>query len=72
MFVVFEDLDRATGPKVHSTDCFYYKRWPRNPTTTTTWHGPYESEEEACKVCEQIARRSGMKPSKHDCFLGRI
>lgn len=71
MFVVFEDLDRATGPKVHSTDCFYYQRWLQNPTTTTTWHGPYESEEEAWKVCELIARRMGLKPSKHDCFPSR-
>ena len=24
-YVVFEDLERATGPKVHQVDCFYYK-----------------------------------------------
>ena len=68
MFVVFEDLAKATGPKVHSSDCFYYKRWRQNPTTTTTWHGPYESDERAWKICERIAMRTGMNPSKHECF----
>jgi hypothetical protein len=67
MYVVFEDLARASGPKVHNVDCFYHQRWLKNPTTTTTWHGPFESEEEAWRLCQQIARKSGMKPSKHSC-----
>jgi hypothetical protein len=67
-YVVFEDLERATGPKVHHVDCFYYKRWLSNPTTTTTWHGPYESEEKAWKVCKTLSLRSGFKPSKHNCI----
>jgi len=67
-YVVFEDLERATGPKVHHVDCFYYTRWISNPTSTTTWHGPYESEEKAWKVCKEIASRSGFQPSKHRCM----
>jgi len=69
-YVVFEDLERATGPKVHHVDCFYHQRWLANPTATTTWHGPYESEEEAWKVCKRIAVRSSLEPSRHKC-VGR-
>ena len=29
MYVVFEDHDRATGPKVHRTSCGHYQRWLR-------------------------------------------
>lgn len=66
-YVVFEDLERATDPKVHSVDCFYYKRWLTRPTTTTTWHGPYESEEKAWEVCKRLSLRGSFKPSKHNC-----
>lgn len=66
-YVVFEDLERATGPKVHYIDCFYYKRWLSNPTTTTIWHGPYESEEKAWEICKKLSVRSGFEPSKHNC-----
>lgn len=67
MYIVYEDLDRASGPKVHSENCFYYERWKNNPITTTTWHGPYDTKNEAWKVCEKIARRTGMKPSRASC-----
>jgi hypothetical protein len=66
-YVVFEDLERATGPKVHHVNCFYYRRWLSNPTTTTTWHGPYESEEKAWEICKRLSSKSGFKPSKHSC-----
>jgi len=66
-YVVFEDLEGATGPKVHHINCFYYKRWLANQTVTTTWHGPYESKEKAWKVCERIALKHGLKPSQHSC-----
>jgi hypothetical protein len=66
-YVVFEDLERATGPKVHNVNCFYYKRWLNNPTTTTTWQGPYESEEKAWQICKKLSLRSGFEPSKHRC-----
>lgn len=66
-YVVFEDLERATGPKVHHADCFYYKRWLSNPSTTTTWLGPYESEEKAWEICKRLSLRSGFRPSKHRC-----
>jgi len=66
-YVVFEDLARATGPKVHHVNCFYYRRWLSNPTSTTTWHGPYESKEKAWKICKNLSLRSGFKPSKHNC-----
>lgn len=67
-YVVFEDLARATGPKVHHIYCFYYERWLSNPTTTTTWHGPYDSEEEAWEVCRRLSLKGGFEPSKHECF----
>jgi len=66
-YVVFEDLYRATGPKVHHTSCFYYQRWRSNPTSTTKWHGPYKSEEKAWEICKEIASRSGFQPLKHKC-----
>ena len=69
-YVVFEDLERATGPKVHHVDCFYYRRWLSNPTTTTTWHGPYESEEKAWEICKILASKTGFTPSKHRCVRG--
>lgn len=67
-YVVFEDLDKATGPKVHSVDCPYYKKWQNNPTTTTTWHGPYKSFEEAWRICEELSKKGLFKPSKHGCI----
>lgn len=66
-YVVFEDLERAVGPKVHHVDCFYYKRWVSSPTSTTTWHGPYTSREEAWEICKELSSRSGFQPSKHGC-----
>ena len=67
-FVVFEDLDRATGPKVHVVSCAYYQRWLKRKTETTTWHGPFTSEEEAWSKCMSIASRQGLSPSKHSCI----
>lgn len=66
-YVVIEDFERATGPKVHTTDCFYYKRWLKNPSTTTTWHGPYKSEGEAWKICCRLSSKTGFEPTKHKC-----
>ena len=66
-YVVFQDFIKATGPKVHNIDCFYYKRWLINPTTTTTWHGPYEALEEAWGVCKKLALNSRFEPTKHNC-----
>jgi len=66
-YIVFEDLNRATGPKVHSIDCSYYKRWLKNPTTTTTWHGPFDALEEARKICEKLSIKSKFKCSEHSC-----
>jgi len=66
-YVVFEDLERTTCPKMHHTSCFYYKRWLRNRTTTTNWHGPYKSKEKAWQTCKRLALKSGFKPSKHKC-----
>jgi len=71
-FVVFEDLDRASGPRVHSVNCFYYKRWLANRTSTTTWHGPYSSFGEAWKVCEKVANRTGLEPLVHSCCRTKI
>lgn len=67
MFVVYQDLAKASGPKVHRQECFYYQRWLNTSTTTTTWHGPYESEQKAMDVCRSIARRTGMSPSRAGC-----
>ena len=67
-FVVFEDLDKATGPKVHVTSCAYYQRWLKNQTKTTTWHGPFASEEKAWNKCRNIALIHGLSPSKHNCI----
>lgn len=67
MYVVFEDLARATGPKVHRAYCYYFRNWKQNPTTTTTWHETYDTEKEAWEVCSRIAKRTGKKPSKASC-----
>jgi endonuclease III len=66
-YVVFEDLARATGPKVHHINCVYHAKWLKNPTTTTKWHGPYETEEEAWEVCRAISSKSEFEPSCHRC-----
>jgi len=66
-FVVFEDLERATGPKVHAVTCVYYQRWLRHRTKTTVWYGPFASEEKAWNECRNIALRQGLSPSKHNC-----
>lgn len=68
-YVVFEDLERATGPKMHHIDCFYYKRWLSNPTSTTTWHGPFDSVK-AWEICKRLSLRTGFRPSKHRCVTG--
>lgn len=67
-YVVFEDYVKATGPKVHSADCYYYERWLSNPTTTTTWHGPYKTHKEAWDVCKDLCRGTNFEPKDHDCF----
>jgi len=66
-YVVFEDLARATGPKVHHITCVYYGKWLENPTTTTKWHGPYETEKEAWEVCRILSSKSKFEPSCHQC-----
>ena len=66
IYVVFEDLAKATGPKVHHVGCHYYQRWLANRTTTTTWYGPYDYEE-AWKICRNIALRTPFEPSEHGC-----
>jgi hypothetical protein len=68
-YIVFEDLVDATGPKVHSVSCLYYRRWLDRPTTTTKWHGPYESEKEAWEICKNLALKGKHKPSTHKCVL---
>ena len=68
-YVVFEDLARATGPKVHHVNCFDYKRWLSNPTSTTMWHGPYKSEEKAWEICKRLPSKGGFEPSKHSCVV---
>ncbi len=65
-YVVYEDLARASGPKVHHVGCFYYQRWLSSRTTTTTWHGPY-SYEEAWETCRRIASETAFEPSEHSC-----
>jgi len=66
-FVVFEDLEDATGPKAHSTNYFYYQRWLKNQTTTTKWHGPYNTEKEAWDICKTLALKSKFEPLRHKC-----
>jgi len=66
-FVVFEDLEDATGPKVHSTNCFYYQRWLEKQVTTTKWHGPYNTEKEAWETCKTLALNTRFEPSRHKC-----
>ena len=66
-YVVYEDLIKAAGPKVHHVSCLYYKRWLDHPTSTTTWHGPYPTEKKAWKICKAIAARDGSNRSKHRC-----
>lgn len=67
-FVVFEDLASATNPKLHSTNCGYYKNWLAKPTQTTRWHGPYKSKKRAWALCKEIALKTDFEPSEHDCM----
>jgi len=69
MYVVYEDPAKATSPKVHRTSCGYYQRWRREGSETTTWYGPYETYEEAWKVCQQIAHRMGKQPIEAACCM---
>jgi hypothetical protein len=66
-YVVFEDLKKATGPKVHTTDCWFYQRWLKTQTTTTTWHGPYELRNEAWELCQSLSLKTRYQPSEHVC-----
>lgn len=66
-YVVFEDLASATSPKVHHTTCIHYRKWLDNPTTTTKWHGPYETEKEAWEVCKALSSKNKFEPSCHRC-----
>lgn len=43
--------------------------FPSISTTTTKWHGPYESEKEAWEICKNLALKSKHKPSTHKCVL---
>ena len=69
MYVVFVDNMKATGPKVHRTSCGHYQRWLNEGSETTTWHGPYETKDEAWRVCQQIARKRGMQPAEATCCI---
>ncbi|MBS7619328.1 hypothetical protein KEJ21_01585 [Candidatus Bathyarchaeota archaeon] len=67
-FVVYEDLEKASGPKVHNADCIYYRKWLSRPTTTTKWHGPYKTYDDAWRKCQQIAHKTRFEPSFHTCI----
>jgi hypothetical protein len=69
MYIVSEDLVKATDPKVHRTSCGHYQRWRREGSETTTWHGPYATREEAWKICQQIANRMGKQPVEAACCM---
>lgn len=69
MFVVFEDLADATETKVHKNHCsFYLKRKKTAPTTS--WHGPYETFDEAESSARSIAQRKnyGVKSYPRCCW----
>ncbi|MEW6185163.1 MAG: DUF6308 family protein [Thermodesulfobacteriota bacterium] len=70
-YVVYEDIHRASGPKVHTTDCGYYKKWLAKRSNTTTWHGPYGIFKEAWEKCGIIAEKTHFKPSKHTCVYSK-
>lgn len=58
-FVVYVDLDNATGPKVHLDTCGVYLR--RKPgATTSKWYEDIESYEEAVRIAK--SRERGNKP----------
>ena len=67
IYVVFEDYDKAVCPRLHTIECAYYARWLSNPTTTTTWHGPYETYEAAWNICQRLSRQTSFSPSRHRC-----
>lgn len=66
-YVVFEDIVKATAPKVHSVDCFFYKRWLKKGSKTTKWHGPY-SKNEAIIVAQTLGKKTKFQPSNHQCM----
>jgi len=68
-YVVFEDFEKAVGPKVHNTDCYLYQRWLTYPTTTTTWHGPYATIVEADDICNGLCRGTNFEPRNHSCII---
>jgi len=68
MYVVFEDLEKATDPKLHSLKCTHYQNRDRK-ATTTKWHGPYNSFIEAWNLCQAIAKRQKMVPQLAKCCI---
>ena len=53
-FYVYEDLDRATGPKVHDEACHVFRN--RKPgARTSTWHGPFLTRLSAEKKADDVA-----------------
>jgi hypothetical protein len=68
LYVVFEHLKKSALPKVHSVHCNHYMRWLENQSTSTTaWHGPYGSLDEAMEKCVSIAKEKGMFPRTAEC-----
>lgn len=64
-FMVFEDVDNATCPKVHKTDCRHYKQYVQKgeATRSTKWHGPFDDHAEACKKATNIGLRQHRAPT---------
>ena len=69
MYVVFEDIMKATGPKAHRDTCGHYQRWLKEGSDTTKWHGPYDTRDEAWEVCQKIAQKADMQPAEAVCCM---
>jgi hypothetical protein len=56
MYVVFEDIADATETKVHKASCPRYLNRKAN-ASTTRWHGPFDTFQEAVDAATAIAMR---------------
>lgn len=55
MFYVSQDLENASGPRVHAETCGNYTG-RKLDATTMRWHGPYSTRDEAIAFANGIAR----------------
>lgn len=67
-YFVSQDLENASGPRVHIHSCGSYVRRKRG-AKTMRWHGPFATDTMALKFAKGIARGS-KAAAPHSCVVG--